>query len=163
MRNMTLPEVADITQKIVQMLDAIRKLGIDIVHTKNGDNEIYSFGDRRYKVEIKIEEKWLGLDFDLLGTKVYYPINTAVYDITSDEHKEFAVEIGNDILSFLSNLKEGRFMIATNAPRAMLIALVGDQFIVLRQGFIFASAQKINSIQALEKKYNFRPFPLIEK
>jgi hypothetical protein len=97
-------------EKIRAELSALRDNGIKIEEKETKKGKIYSFGDSNCSVEVKIEEKWLGVEFKLRHSGFWYAIDTDLYDITQERNKKFAQDIENEIALFLSNLSNGKIL-----------------------------------------------------
>jgi hypothetical protein len=146
---------------IITAINTIKGSDIEVQETKTKKGKVYTFGNDRYRVKVTIGEKWLGLDFVLTGSKLWYPINTDLYDITQEKYKKFAKEVESNIVSFLDNLKNGKFKIAYQNSRPMLLIPVKDEYILLKQGRFLSSKSIFKTLQEVQSKGDFAPFVVL--
>lgn len=156
--------MVELGDKILKALDEIERQGVTISYKKSKSGEdTYTFGDERYKISVTVDPKhWLGLEFELHKSRIFYPINTDVYPIADLEHRWFADAIEKDIVDFLKAFKYGKAKIAYNSGRPMLIVPLKDEFVFMKQGRLLSptSRHKLEELDKIESKSEFKQFKI---
>jgi hypothetical protein len=97
-------------------------------------------------------QRWLGLEFEArhpaTGRRTTYDIDTDLYDIAQDEHREFAAEIEHDIIELLADLREGAVLRRTDGPKFVLVFPLGGSSVRVVQGRFVTSASTHPSLAA---------------
>lgn len=101
---------------IIEAIDKIRAEGIEVSLRETKEGKIYTFGNDTYSVEVKVEEKWLGLEFNIRKLNLEYFVDTDAYDITREDNKKFAKTIETDISDFLNSLQTETISVAISKP-----------------------------------------------
>ena len=138
--------------EIFEIFKHIEKQGITIDKKTSKKCTHYRISASNATIELEIEEKWISFNFELLKSKIFYSINSDLYDITKIEHVVFANEIKADILNFLRNLEDGNIKISYNGKHPLLLVPTNDGPLLLKEGRFLASATLLKSSKAIEKK-----------
>ncbi|MDT7723844.1 MAG: hypothetical protein QOI21_420 [Actinomycetota bacterium] len=105
--------------------------------------------------------RWLGLVFEALdpvtGRRATYDIDTDLYDISQDKHREFAEEIERDIIEFLDNLRKGVVLRGNDGSKFVLVFPLNGSYVRVVQGRLMASASTHASLTAARTGGDYVP------
>ncbi|MET9259427.1 hypothetical protein [Amycolatopsis sp. NPDC004079] len=87
--------------------------------------------------------RWLGVEFEARdpasGSRVTYDIDTDLYDISQERHREFAEEIERDIIEFLGNLRTGSMLRGTDGAKPVLVFPLDGSWVRVVRGRFWTS------------------------
>ncbi|MFB9927632.1 hypothetical protein ACFFRC_23210 [Amycolatopsis halotolerans] len=87
--------------------------------------------------------RWLGVEFEARdpasGKRVTYDIDTDLYDISQESHREFAEEIERDIIEFLGNLRTGSMLRGTDGTKLVLVFPLDGSWVRVVRGRFWTS------------------------
>jgi len=88
--------------------------------------------------------RWIGLEFDVrdpvTGRRASYGIDTDLYDIGQEQHRDFANSIERDIVDFLDNLRNGKVLRGNDGSRFVLVIPRDGAYVrVVRGRFVTTS------------------------
>lgn len=124
-------------EALIEEINHLARYG-SVVHEY--DNETHVLKNKDFRIEIVKNNKWLGLDFHLLdsegATSLNFSIDTDLYNVSLDKHKELLNDTGMDILSFLSALSNKRVLIGKYKKRDTMVFPLSDYYVqILKQRF----------------------------
>ncbi|GAA1033782.1 hypothetical protein ABT279_18880 [Amycolatopsis sp. NPDC000673] len=98
-------------------------------------------------------QRWLGMEFEARdpasGKRVTYDIDTDLYDISQERHREFAGDIERDIIEFLGNLRKGSMLRGTDGTKLVLVfPLDGSWVRVVRGRFLTSGSTHADLVAA---------------
>ncbi|GLY42611.1 hypothetical protein Amsp01_086340 [Amycolatopsis sp. NBRC 101858] len=131
-----------------RLLDFLRDLRAatawQVVTEDTGTGSKWQLGGVTWRATVLVERRWLGLQFEawepVTGRRATYDIDTDLYDISRDAHREFAEEIERDIIEFLGNLKKGLVGRGTDGAKFVLVFPLDGSFVRVVQGRFATSA-----------------------
>ncbi|MEV4053408.1 hypothetical protein AB0J55_19635 [Amycolatopsis sp. NPDC049688] len=105
--------------------------------------------------------RWLGLEFEARdpqsGRRATYDIDTDLYDISRDEHREFAGEIERDIIEFLGHLRAGAVLRGNDGPKFVLVFPLDGACIRVVRGRFLTKASTHADLAAAQKGGDYVP------
>ena len=146
--------------KIINNINALKKLGVIVKEAIKGEDQIYLLNGRGYRAELKINPKsWLGIEFhtvDIKGKDVLiHEIDTDLYPISRPKYYEFAEDIENEIVEFLTAIREGKILIGEKKGRKAMIIPKGNKFLLTIKGRFFISSRYYDDLEKLKLEGNF--------
>ncbi|MDT7800399.1 MAG: hypothetical protein QOI78_3832 [Actinomycetota bacterium] len=106
-------------------------------------------------------QRWLGLEFEardpVTGKRATYDIDTDLYDISKDEHHEFAEEIERDIIEFLDNLRKGVMLRGNDGSKFVLVFPLDGSYVRVVQGRFMTSGSTHASLAAARTGGDYVP------
>lgn len=82
--------------------------------------------------------RWLGLQFEardpVTGRRATYEIDTDLYDLSQEKHREFADAIEHDIIEFLGNLGRGLLLRGNDGPKFVLVFPLDGAYVRVVRG-----------------------------
>jgi hypothetical protein len=133
--------------KILDTINLLKARGIKVQQK----DEAYSISGPDYSIRVLVDRgKWLSLDFSMPGTKIAYPINTDLYDLTSPDNQSFARAIEDDIVAFLLALVNGEIRVLRKGEKIKVIIPLSSETVILKSGRFFSSAKRVKSSKDID-------------
>lgn len=134
-------------KQILRKVITLRLLGlcIDVLHRNNAKVYIISSGQCIVQLTVA-PDTWLGLVFKLKHTRLFYQIDTDLYDIVAKGNQRFVQAVKNDILIFLQSLADGRLCAGrVRSGAAVIFPQADGSMVLLKQGRFFISKSHLSS------------------
>jgi hypothetical protein len=127
--------------------------GWTVVIEESGALSRWRLNGSTWQAVVTVEpQRWLGLEFEardpVTGKRTTYDIDTDLYDISQDDHREFAEEIERDIIEFIDNLRKGLMLRGNDGSKFVLVFPVNGSYVRVVQGRFTASASTHASLAA---------------
>lgn len=128
------------------------------------DAHSYSVETSKWKLKVTLDtDKWVGLEFDLLGEnkdKLTYSFDTDSYNL--EINQELADGIMQDISSFIEVLTSNSIRVGSfKGGEAMLIP-ESDGYVLVKKGWFFISTKNYDSKSAATKFGNFKSLLVVD-
>jgi hypothetical protein len=133
-----------------RLLDFLRELQAStawtvVVTEGAGTSSKWQFAGTTWQATVVVEpRRRLGLEFEVrdpvTDRRATYDIDTDLYDISRDEHREFAEEIERDIIEFLGNLRMGAISRGNDGSKFVLVFPRDGSYVRVVQGRFMTSA-----------------------
>jgi hypothetical protein len=128
--------------------------GWTVVIEESGALSRWRLNGSTWQAVVTVEpQRWLGLEFEardpVTGKRTTYDIDTDLYDISQDDHREFAEEIERDIIEFIDNLRKGLMLRGNDGSKFVLVFPLNGSYVRVVQGRFTASASTHASLAAV--------------
>jgi hypothetical protein len=116
-----------------------------VVTDEIGASSRWQLSGSTWQATVTVEpQRWLGLEFEardpVTGKRATYDIDTDLYDISKDEHREFAEEIERDIIEFLDNLRKRAMLRGNDGSKFVLVFPLSGSYVRVVEGRFMTSA-----------------------
>ncbi|WP_255632610.1 hypothetical protein [Amycolatopsis sp. TNS106] len=93
----------------------------------------------------------------MTGTRATYDIDTDLYDLSQEKHREFAGEIENDIIEFLDNLRKRAVLRGNDGAKFVLVFPLDGSYVRVVQGRFIGGASTYPDLAAAKAGGDYVP------
>ncbi|SRR6266568_569785 len=152
----------DARNRIVEAVDRLAQAGrLPIRRHREDDAETFAVDADRWRLEIVVAPKWLGLTFEVLDSggkpTLAHRIDTDLYDISQPRYAEFASETEEEIVDFVGALATGEVRVGSIGDRPAMTLPTDAGWYRIHKGRFVTSGKHFESVADAESGGHFEP------
>ncbi|SCF36775.1 hypothetical protein GA0070618_5821 [Micromonospora echinospora] len=150
-----------IGEKIARAVGGLAEHGLAVNVEGKGEGRVYRIRGKGCRLTVEVGRRGLSLGFTLdrqeASPELTYHVDTDLYDISDQKQQWFAVEIEDEIASFLGALEGGQVRVSRRPGKAVIVFPRGGGYARVERGRILTSEKHYERLEDAERGDSFLP------